>query len=68
MYKRNEYDISSFGDKYHYKRWVSAPTINEAQRWAESLREMKKSLENTTEIVDFLKAILGFLEDRENLR
>ena len=28
MYKRNNYDISSFGDKYGYNRWITAVHID----------------------------------------
>ncbi len=28
LYKRNNFDISSFGDRYGYNRWVSAVPID----------------------------------------
>ena len=65
LYKRNKHDISAFGDRHGYNRWVSAPTVAEAKRWADTLYEMKESLKETEGIIGFLRALLDFLESTE---
>ena len=66
LYKRNKHDISAFGDSHGYNRWVSAPTIDQANRWASFMdrqEDIIKNLEDTIEkavadpLIEFLKNI-----------
>ena len=65
LYKRNNHDISSFGDKYGYNKWVSAPTIDEAQNWAEDIKEMHREAKTAAyEMFKIIKTLVELMGDK----
>ena len=63
IYKRNKHDISAFGDSHGYNRWVSAPTIEQAQRWGENIREMHREAKTAAyEMLDMIQLMLEIMD------
>ena len=69
IYKRNKHDISAFGDSHGYNRWVSAPTVEQAQAWAQRIKEERMEAgEAFEEFINLVMMVSEFVDKHDGGR